>query len=161
MMGKYLVLKVCKSVIYVFAFLNIFFYVITLFFASFISPDILLWQNLVKWDLWEVVHYRSSLVKDNLSFFLLFLFVLVRNEIISAQCWQEEEIKCGFYWSYVRQTFIFSGSLQLHFLFPTSYEVVNFLYFGNIKAGKSSGWFKESFVSNVISDSVIWSDQVI
>ena len=102
------------------------FLLITLFFVSFISPDILLWQNLVKWDLWEVVHYRSSLVKDNLSFFLLSLFVLVRNEIISAQWWQEEEIKCGFYWSYVRQTFIFSGSLPLHFLFPTSYEVVNF-----------------------------------
>ena len=58
--------------------------------------------------------------------FLVFLFVLLRNEIISAQCWQEKEIKCGFYWSYVRQTFIFSGSLPLHFLFPTSYEVVNF-----------------------------------
>ena len=74
-------------------------------------------------------------------FFLLFLFVLVRNEIISAQCWQEEEIRCGFYWSYVRQTFILSCCLLLHFLFPTSYEVVNFLHFQNNKTGKAYGSF--------------------
>ena len=57
-----------------------------------------------------------------------FLCVLVRNDMISVQCWQDEDIKCGFYQSYVRHSFIF-GILLLYFLFQTSYEVVNFLYF--------------------------------
>ena len=48
--------------------------------------------------------------------------------MISVQCWQDEDIKCGFYQSYVRHSFIF-GILLLYFLFQTSYEVVNFLYF--------------------------------